>query len=163
MEWIKIHYLDASALVKILIKEEGSEIVQQYFGNESNFHTTSLCFAETLGVLKAKYLYRNEIREEEYWTACDELMAFAAYENIEIEDVNMSDRTLFTEVENLARQHRRNLDVSDAFQIVTIKYDFFSKFSETKPLLITADSNLADVARQEGLKVWYCVNEPPPL
>jgi predicted nucleic acid-binding protein len=48
MKLIRIHYLDASAIVKLFIAEEGSDRLQKYFSEESNFHTTSLCFAEAL-------------------------------------------------------------------------------------------------------------------
>jgi predicted nucleic acid-binding protein len=53
MKLIRIHYLDASAIVKLFIAEEGSDRLQKYFSEESNFYTTSLCFAEALGALKS--------------------------------------------------------------------------------------------------------------
>ena len=37
MEWIKICYYDASALVKLLVKEEGSDIILKY-QDEHYFH-----------------------------------------------------------------------------------------------------------------------------
>ena len=60
MKLIRIHYLDASAIVKLFITEEGSERLQRYFGEEANFYTTSLCFAEALGALKVKRFYRKK-------------------------------------------------------------------------------------------------------
>lgn len=32
--------------------------------------------------------------------------------------------------------------------------------SDSKPILITGDKVLAAVARNEGVRVWECVNEP---
>lgn len=160
MEWVKIHYLDASSLVKLFVDEDGARLVRDYFNRESGFRVTSLCFAETLGVLKSKYFYRKKISEESYLCACDELMACATQETILIVEVPISKRDTFSEVENLVRKYA--IDVSDAFQIVTIKRDYFSQFSETQPLLITADEKLANAARQEGLKVWDCLRESPP-
>ena len=68
---------------------------------------------------------------------------------------------VFTEVENLARKHK--IDVSDAFQIVSVKKHYFSRPEfRSKPILITADKPLADAARMEKIHVWYCVHEPEP-
>ncbi len=158
MEWVKIHYLDASSLVKLFVDEEGAGPVREYFNRESGFRVTSLCFAETLGVLKSKFFYQKKITQENYLCACDELMSSAADETILIVEVPISDT--FSEVESLVRKY--SIDTSDAFQIVTIKRDYFSKFPETQPILITADETLANAARHEGLKVWDCLREPPP-
>jgi len=156
---IRIHYLDASAIVKLFLPEEGSTALRSYFDKESNFYATSLCFAEALGVLKR--FYRKQISDEQYLAACDELLAHAAHDRIELEDVEIKDRTLFIEVEALVRKYR--IDVSDAFQIVSVKKNYFSRFdSDSKPILITTDKELAAAARNEGIRVWDCVNEPEP-
>jgi len=39
MKLIRIHYLDASAIVKLVIAEEGNRELRHYFGRESNFFT----------------------------------------------------------------------------------------------------------------------------
>ena len=57
---------------------------------------------------------------------------------------------------------KKSIDISDALQIVTLKKDYFNKFPETQPLLITADAGLAKAARGENLRVWNCMNEEPP-
>jgi len=33
---------------------------------------------------------------------------------------------------------------------------------DSQTLLVTADENLAKVARIEGVKSWYCLGEPEP-
>jgi predicted nucleic acid-binding protein len=163
MKLIRIHYLDASAIVKLFITEEGSDRLQTYFGEESNFHATSLCFAEALGALKVKRFYRKEISDEQYFCACEELLAYGADNTIEIEDVEIKDPMVFVEVENLVRKYQKTIDVSDAFQIVSVKRNYFSRFEcDSKPILITGDKALAIAARQEGIRVWDCVNEPEP-
>ena len=48
LKFIRIHYLDASAIVKLILNEPGSSELRQYFGKESNFTATSLCFVESL-------------------------------------------------------------------------------------------------------------------
>lgn len=170
MKFIRIHYLDASAIVKLVLKEPGSAELRQYFGKESDFTATSLCFAEALGVLKVKRFNQKNMTDEEYFSGCDELMAYVAGGNIDIEDIEIQDRSVFDEVEKLTRKHNqgkpkdKTIDISDAFQIVSIKRNYFSQFPNTdsKPILITGDQALANAARGEGLRVWYCIDEQPP-
>lgn len=170
LKFIRIHYLDASAIVKLVLNETGSVELRQYFGKESNFTATSLCFAEALGVLKVKRFNQKSVTDEEYFTGCDELMAYVADASIEIEDIEVKDRRVFDEVEKLIRKHNegkpndKTIDISDAFQIVSVKRNYFSRFSNTdsKPILITGDQALANAAREEGLRVWYCIDELPP-
>jgi len=96
--------------------------------------------------------------------ACEELLACGADNTIEIEDVEMKDSMVFVEVERLVRKYKKTIDVSDAFQIVSMKRNYFSRFtSDSKPILITGDNALAIAARQEGIRVWDCVNEPEPI
>jgi predicted nucleic acid-binding protein len=173
MEWIKTCYYDASALVKLLVTEEGSDILRKYQGEHyfSHFYTTSLCFAETFGILKTKRI-RSEITEEQYLTASDGLRSFISCGRIQISDVSIADVEIFYEAEKLVRKYppendsknsrKKSIDISDAFQIVALKQDYLSKFPETYPLLITADAELAKAARGENLVVWDCMNEKPP-
>ena len=161
MKLARTHYLDASAIVKIFVIEDGSDRIKQYFENQSGFYTTSLCFAEALGVLKSKHFKRGKMSEEEYLTSADELLGLLSAGIIEIEDVNISDRSIFCEVEALARKYR--IDISDAFQIVSVKGNYFSQFkSDSKPILITADADLARAARSESLRVWNIIEESEP-
>ena len=171
MKLLRTHYLDASAIVRLVLHEDGSTALRRYFHQETNFIVTSLCFAEALGVLKVKRFHRECISDEEYFYGCDQLMAYASDNSvIEIEDIEIRDRSVFDEVERLARKYNegkskdKTIDISDAFQIVSVKRNYFSQFRNTdsKPILITGDRSLADAARLEGLRVWYCIDEPPP-
>lgn len=149
--------------MKLFIDEDGSETLRKYFNEESNFFTTSLCLVEALGVFKVKRFYKKEITDEQYFYACEGLLAYAADDMIEIEDVKMKDSMIFVEVEKLVRKYKETIDVSDAFQIVSVKANFFSQFkSDSQPILITGDKALAAAARSEGIRVWDCVNEPEP-
>ena len=164
MKAVRTHYLDASAIVKLLVYETGCEGVRNYFNEQSTFYTTSLCFAETLGILKSKRFHRkppDNITEDQYIDACNDLMAHISCESIGIDDIQISDREVFTEIENIVQKY--SLDISDAFQIYTLKEGYFSRLSgESSPILITADERLAEVARNEGLRAWNCVKEPIP-
>ncbi|MBI4525439.1 MAG: hypothetical protein HY695_16685 [Deltaproteobacteria bacterium] len=169
MKLIRIHYLDASAIVKLVLAEEGSRELREYFGKESNFSATSLCFAEALGALKVKAFYRNEISDEEHFSGCDELLAHVAHNTIEIENIENNDRHVFDEVERLVRNYNegkpkdKTIDISDAFQMVSVKQKNFYQFeNDSKPILITGDRASADAANNEGLRVWNCVDEPAP-
>lgn len=78
-----------------------------------------------------------------------------------MDEVDLSDTKIFDEVESVVKIH--NVDISDAFQIVTVKRGKHSKFSgESKSLLITADTDLAIAAKAEGINTWDCLNDPVP-
>jgi predicted nucleic acid-binding protein len=170
MKWIRVHYLDASAIVKLFVDEVGSDELRMYFNKESHFSTTSICFAEALGVLKSMRFYRKEpITDEQYFCACEDLLGYASDNTIKIEDVEIKDINVFVKVENLVRKHNggkpkdKTIDISDAFQIISVKRNYFSQFdNDSKPILITGDRSLAEAARSEGLRVWNCVDEPTP-
>ena len=119
---ITFNYLDASALVKLLVKEEKSDLLKEYLKKEEGvlLYTTSLCIGETLGVLKVKRFYRDPpLTEEQYLAASEYLLAMIDDEVIVVEEVNIGDRKIFSQIESLVKKY--NLDISDVFQIVTIK------------------------------------------
>ena len=160
MDSQRVHYLDASVLVKIALKETGSEAIEKYMAAErtSTFYATSLSFAEALGGLKSKYSHK-EIDQETYFKAGDILKGHVG-DRIVLADVDISESEIFWEVEKTAKVY--GLDIVDAYQIVTIKKDLFSRVSEAQPILVTADSGLAEAGRKEGLKVWDCLKEQAP-
>ncbi len=161
MATIRTHYLDASAIVKLFVNEENSDILREYYYSHSVYSTTSLCFVEAIGVLKAKWLYRKEITHDEYLDAMNDLMASFSHESIMIDEIKIKDRAVFKEVERLSELYA--LDISDAFQIYTLKKGFYSVLSgDSKPILITGDKELADATRKEGLRVWNCMKEAAP-
>ena len=161
MAAVRTHYLDASAIVKLFLNEENSEVLRKYYNAHSTYSTTSLCFSEAIGVLKVKWLYRNEITQEQYLDAMNDLMAIFAAKAIRIDDIEIKDRAVFKEVERLSKCYA--LDISDAFQIYTLKKGFFSALiGDSRPILITGDTELAEATRKEGLRVWDCMKEPAP-
>jgi len=156
----RVYYLDASVLLKLAVKESGSETIEKYMAAEpaSMFYVTSLCFAEALGALKSRYSHKG-IDQEKYSKAGDILKGYIG-DRIQLADMDISDSEIFWEVEKTAK--RCGLDIVDAYQIVTIKKDYFSRFPEAQPTLVTADSGLAEAARKEGFSVWDCLKEPAP-
>jgi predicted nucleic acid-binding protein len=169
MEFHRVHYLDACVLVKLVVQEEPVAVtkrIENYMKAEytSAFHATSLCFVEALGVLKLKYVAHNRpdhIDQETYLTAVDLLRGLVTDDGpVELVDVAIADEAVSLEVERIARDYA--LDVSDAYQIVTVRNDYWSRYRETKPILVTADAALAQAAQAEGLRVWDCLREPAP-
>lgn len=162
MAIIRTHYLDASAIIKLLVKEEGSDRLNEYFKNHSNFYTTSLCVGEALGVLKVKYFRRKEIDQEAYFAASEILTRGTdALGWLEIEEIKISDSNVFHEVEQLCKKH--SLDFSDGLQIYTLKKGLFSVLpGDSTPILITADDALAEAAKCEGGRVWHILKESEP-
>ena len=157
---LRTHYLDTSAILKLLFEEDGSQQLREYFREHSIFFTTSLCFAETLGAIKARYV-RKEFPHEKYLFICHRFMMFVTNRNIAIEEISIVNHPVNHFVEKFAEDY--GLDISDAFQLYTLKESFVNKFGgESKTILITADEALADAARKEQLRVWDCLRENPP-
>jgi len=134
---------DASALVKVFTHEVGSDVVREYFNNRSpTKYTTPFCFYETLNVLKAKWLYRAEITKNEYTDAAFRLVAWFAASTRYTRDIDLTEPQIFFRVRDLAERHA--IDLSDAFQIISVKEGYFSHLvNQSRTVLVTADEGLA--------------------
>ena len=159
--YVKASHLDASAAVKLVSEERGSEHIRNYFGNRAGFFITSLCLAEALGVLKRKMVHA-ELSEEQYFAACWLLLgSLRRPSRIRVDEIELSSLDTFAKAEEIARRHK--LDLSDSLQVVSVKYGKFSHgVQESKTVLITADRDLASAAKTEGLRVWNCEEEATP-
>jgi predicted nucleic acid-binding protein len=158
--WAKHHYLDASALVKVVIDEGDHELVRSFFRTNVNLGATSLCVVEALGVIKAKWTY-DRISEDEYFKATRQLVQYASGKKLEVEDIGLFTFQGLDAVQAFAKKH--SLDMSDALQLDTIlrgKYAHLGPNSAST--LITADAGLAAAAKSEGIRVWNCIKEPQP-
>jgi predicted nucleic acid-binding protein len=154
---IRLHFLDASALVKLVVNELGSSKLRSYFHRDAtSFTTNTVCVVEALGVLKRKHLSKNKpdyLDDEAYFAACEELMAFFRGENIAIDDVGLTDRAIFDEVERVARGY--SLDLSDAYQLVTLRRGFAARIGASgDTILISADEGLVKAARVKYRADW---------
>lgn len=153
--------LDASALVKLHVEEIGSDIVRKYVNSEPTRYTTPFCYFEALNVLKVKWLYRKEISREEYHKAAFSLTAWFSYISKQVRDLDFTDPLIFRDVQTLSERY--SIDLSDAFQILSVKKCYFSPLSgESRTILVTADEVLAKTARAEGIRAWYFLTEPNP-
>jgi len=161
---MQANYLDASAAVKLVVEEPGSDNIRAYFQNRGKTHSaffmTRLCLDEALGVLKHKWL-KVKVSREQYIGISQLLQSCVRNHRIVVDDVDLSDNNTFNKAEELVRRY--NLDLSDALQIFTLKHGKFRFNSlESKSILITADGSLADAAREEGLRVWNCQKTAHP-
>jgi predicted nucleic acid-binding protein len=157
----RANFFDASALVKLYISESGTEIVRPYFDRETTKYTTPFCFYEALNVLKVKWLYRKEITRDEYLQASFHLLAWYGAASDGINDLDFTSTATFSDTKRLVE--KTSLDLSDAFQILSVKFGYFSRLiGDSKTVLVTGDKNLALAARAEGLCAWYFIEEPEP-
>lgn len=160
VDYSYVTYFDASAAVKLVVKEPGFENVREHFHRHRPYHCmTSLCFAEALGVLKRK-MERGKITREQYSFGCYQMIS--QFKGHHLDDTLDVPQETFMQAEALTRKY--NVDLSDALQIITVKHGRFNKAAdESKTVLATADARLATAAEQEGLRVWNVEKtEGPP-
>jgi predicted nucleic acid-binding protein len=157
----RANIFDASALVKLHVTECGSEIVRPYFNQESTKYTTPFCFYEALTILKVKWLYRKEISREQYLDASFRLSAWYSAASNGINDLDFASPATLSEAKILIE--KTSLDLSDAFQILSIKLGYFSRMiGDSQTVLVTGDKKLAQAAKAEGLHAWYFLEETAP-
>ncbi len=170
---IKFRYLDASALVKLVIDEVNCHPLREFFNSNTHFFTTWLCLAEALGILKSKWIGNQskepatKIETDKYFEATRSLI-INWRTRIEFYDLELVDPSVPLKVEEMAKKH--GLDYSDALQLITIKSGKYSRFSygsapniyESALVLITADKKLATAAISEGIRVWNCTAGSAP-
>ncbi len=149
--------LDASALVKLYVKEAGSDDLHNYLRGQATWYTTQFCFFEALTVLKTKYKRQNrpdKMSEDEYHNAGYALVADFEAHTERVRDINFTDVHVFNEVQSLCRKYA-SLDFSDAFQILSVKIGYFSKLcGDSSTVLVTADKGLDEAAKQEGIRTY---------
>lgn len=164
-ESVKFKYLDASALIKLVVEEEDGHLIREFFHTNTSFCTTSLCLAEALGRLKGLWKKGRKdglkLSTDQYFKAARELIMDAWGTRIELDELRLLDPIIHAEVETLAMKY--DIDLSDALQLITIKKGRYSGLvSDSASILITADGPLASAAKSEGLRVWNCIKEQVP-
>ena len=162
MATIRANCFDASALVKVYVDEPCSPLVRDYFNHRSaTKYSTPFCFYEALNILKSKWKYQGKIDESRYRHACFSLVAWYGASSRHVRDVELTAPETLGEVLRLTEKH--GLDVSDAFQLHSVKAGYFSHLvNRSKTLLVTADVALAEAARAEDILVWDVLSEPEP-
>ena len=154
-------FFDASALLKVFTEEHGSDVLRKFFQDEPTKYTTPFCFYEALNGLKSKWLYRNLLSHDQYRDAGFRLTTWYETATRRIKDVEFENREIFVKVKEIVTRYA--VDFSDAFQIISVKHGYYSPLArESQTILVTCDKRLSEVARDEGLRVWFAPDEPVP-
>jgi predicted nucleic acid-binding protein len=131
---------DASALAKLYVDEPGSDDLRAYWRTHATRYTTPFCLYETLGVLKCHWL-RKTLTKDGYFTAALDLVTWFRASDSRIDDPEFTDISVFFAAKKLAEDN--NLDLSDAFQLLSLEAGYFASLSGgSKTLLVTADEAL---------------------
>ena len=154
-------FFDASALAKIYTDEPCSDIAREYFRSRPTKYTTPFCFYEAMNVLKGKWKHKGQLTIDQYLDAAFGLTAWYGASSSQVNDLNFTEPMTFAEAKKIAQ--RSELDLSDAFQILSVKKGYYSVLvNESSTVLVTADKELAIAARAEGLRAWNLMEEPAP-
>ncbi|MEO6022740.1 MAG: hypothetical protein ABIP64_06440 [Burkholderiales bacterium] len=153
--YLRPHYLDASAMVKLVVDEEYSDRVRSYVlaPSQSWRLCTSYCFFESLNVLKAK-TNRKELSDRGYIAGSRSLIRLVINSVIKLVHLDVLSTSGFAEGERLVKLHK--IDFIDAFQVISIKNSWPQLAHPSRPLLVTADSGLSKAAEKEDIQVWFC-------
>ena len=162
--WCKAHYLDASALVKLVDdsagESRGRDALRKYYNEHAGMYATSYCLAEAFGVFKRKFL-QHQITNDQYLKYVQDLVGRTVGWKLQIDEVDILLPIVWTEAARLISKYQ--VDFLDCFQIVTALHGRARVLvGESKSILITADRELAKAARAEGARVWECMSEPAP-
>ncbi|HEV7611426.1 MAG TPA: hypothetical protein VGO37_06095 [Steroidobacteraceae bacterium] len=96
------------------------------------------------------------ISRKEYFDAAFALTVWFEASSRKISDLDMTNPSIFDRMRALVDRH--NIDVSDAFQILSVTAGYFSRLAnDSRTLLVTADQALAIAADKEGIRSWYCL------
>jgi predicted nucleic acid-binding protein len=166
MRWAGAHYLDASALVKLVAddpdEEPGREVLRDYFGKQAKMLATSYCVAEAFSVFKLKFV-RGKINSQQYVAYLREFVRRIIGGNLEIDEISVLSPVVLRKAERLIAKYQKETDFIDCLQIVTVLHGQYCHLGpNSKSVLITADGALAEIARNEGVTVWLCTSEPSP-
>lgn len=154
-------FFDASALAKVYCDEPCSDVARRYFRTCATKYTTPFCFYEAMNVLKGKWKHKGQLTIDQYLEAAFQLATWYGASSSKVDDLNFTEYTTFSEAREIAERNR--LDLSDAFQILSVKKGYFSALvNESSTVLVTADDGLAIAARTEGLRSWNLMLEPAP-
>lgn len=164
MSKYSIHFLDTSAIVKLLlypdIPEVGSEVLSNYRKNNIMFYTNSLCIGECLNVLKRKYFIKKhkKLSFDGYLMRLDLIRNMLDHKTLKVVDVDLTDRSILDEAYKIIKKYK--IDFVDALQLLLIQKD--KTYANSQKLLITADKNLFKAATDIGVNVWNCVSQSVP-
>ena len=157
--FISTYFFDASAIVRILLRDEpGAKKVVQIFGAHAPIHTSWVLLAEALGVFKRKW-QQGVLGEAQYGPAVYQLFKLIKSGKLHPVDLEVLGdgrprlRTYDFDVIVVRRSHPE-LDAADALQFLAIREGVLGRLTgPSRTQLVTADSNLRRAAEAEGIPV----------
>jgi predicted nucleic acid-binding protein len=153
-------FLDASAIVAYHVDEPRSEILRGWWHEQATKYSSPFCFFESLNVYKRKWTSKK-LSHDQYREASFNTYTWYQASMRGVKDINFDNFEVFQQAHLVAMKH--SLDVSDAFQILSIRDGYFSSLvGESATILCTGDAGLATAARAENLNVWNFNTENPP-
>jgi predicted nucleic acid-binding protein len=159
-DYARAVFFDASALVKLYVPEPKSHEVKAFFSSEPTKFTTTFCFYEAMSIMKSKWK-KSLITQDEYLESCFRLAAWFGHNDRYNRNPDLTDAKTLCDARDLAKSH--GLDMSDALQLLTVRDGTYSSFGEgSRTVFVTADRELARVAKEIGLKTWNVLDEPAP-
>ncbi len=145
------YLLDASAIVKLLVVENGSVKVRHLCSTSAVICTTWLALAEVYGVLK-RQSRQQKWGESRYDKKIFELQRYVQ-KRVKIHGPANLPATQFRDVRRI--QRRYNLDFSDALQLALLRFGFYAALvANSKPILVSADRKLLAAAKAESIITW---------
>src|SRR5438874_4492592 len=88
-------FLDASAAVKLVVNEVGSDRLRSTFDSAGSFFITNFCLFEALGVLKRKWIKEKKITRDEYLERCFLLFNYVKDKHLNINDPDIDSHETF--------------------------------------------------------------------
>jgi len=147
---MEVYLWDASALVKVFIKEKGSDKADKLFHSLNAHWVTEHTKAEILGILKRKWL-KGKLSDDDYVGFI--ISVYDYYTKLNICPVSLDNYNYLIEAIMIIKRYN-NIDIVDAAAIVGISHEILSTFDyESGSYLITADNDLAAVAQEYKIKV----------
>lgn len=157
--WVRPYFLDASAIAKLVLDEEGSGAVRDLCARPEIIRTTWLSLAEVYGVVKRRW-------RKEKWDArryYRKIYALQRYVQKRIK-LDGSIELSASHLREIERIHERYaLDFSDALHITLLRSGFYARLAgESQPVLVASDKKLLRAAKVEGIITWNPEKETLP-
>ncbi len=151
---MRYYWLDASALVKLVTNEKGSNRLSRVFNSFSGvfFFTTFLCYAEAMSVLKRKYS-KKAITNEQYFKGIFLLQNWINLKKIRLPSIDEHSVPVFIRVREIADKYK--MDFSDALVFTAMTTGFHKMLGgKSKPILIASDKKMLKAATGENISTW---------
>jgi predicted nucleic acid-binding protein len=145
------YFFDASAMVKLVLNERGSQAVRSFCAGSYVARSTWLSLAEAYGVVKRHWL-KQRWSPQQYYRKIFALQRYVQ-QRIKLDGpVNLSTAQL-REARRIHQTYR--VDFSDALHIVLLRSGFYARLlGNSKPVLVASDKSLLRVAAAEGIATW---------